>query len=71
MDPITALVAEFIKQGVLGLVIVALLIGWLVPKYIVDELRIRLALKDEIIDRQSALIEKLAAKAGGVPTRDD
>ncbi len=66
MDPATGLIAEFVKQGILGLVIIALVLGWLVPKWVIDEYRVRLAVKDKIIERQSALIERLAARAGGV-----
>ncbi len=62
MEP---LLAEFLRQGILGLVIVGLLVGWLVPKWVVDEYRIRDKVKDEIIARQSAVIERLAAKRAG------
>lgn len=66
MDPTTGLIAEFLKQGAFALVIVGLLVGWLVPKWVVDEYKLRIKLKDEIIERQSALIEKMAAKAAAV-----
>jgi len=58
-----AIVAELIRQGVLGLVLAALILGLLVPKYVVDELRRQLAIKDGIIERQSGVIERLAEKA--------
>lgn len=59
--------SEFIRQGLLGLVIGAFILGWLSPKWVVDEYRRRETVKDEIIRRQSALIERLAAKRGGLP----
>jgi hypothetical protein len=65
MDPeaATNIVTEFLRQGPLGLVIVAFLTGWLAPKPVIDESRKREALKDTIIERQAALIEKLLQDA--------
>lgn len=46
--------------GVLGLVVVLLMLGVLIPKWVVDEYRKREALKDQVIERLSAAIERLA-----------
>jgi hypothetical protein len=59
----TNIVTEFLRQGPLGLVIVAFLTGWLAPKPTIDEFKKREALKDSIIERQSELIEKLLQDA--------
>lgn len=67
MDPTTSLLTEFLKQGALALVVAGLLLGWLVPKWVVDEYKLRLKVKDDIIERQSNLIEKMAAKAAALP----
>jgi hypothetical protein len=66
MDATTSIIAEFIRQGVLGIVIVGFLLGWLVPKWVVDEYRAREKVKDATIERLSAVVEKLAVKAGGI-----
>jgi hypothetical protein len=57
------ILGEFVRQGVLGLIIVAFVTGLFVPKWVLDEYRKRIELKDAIIARQSALIERLAEKA--------
>lgn len=71
MDPTTAavagLIAEIIKQGVLGIVIAALLTGYLVPKWVRDEMKAREDVKDEIIERQAKLIERWAAREATRP----
>lgn len=64
VDP--ALLEEFLRQGTLALGILALITGWLVPKYVVQELRARIKYLRKIVDRQAALIEALAAKAADV-----
>lgn len=46
--------------GVLGLVVLLLLLGILVPKWVVDEYRKREAMKDATLDRLTAALEKLA-----------
>jgi hypothetical protein len=56
-------VAEFVRQGLLGLIIAGLLLGWLVPKWVLDEYRKREAVKDATIDRLTAILERLAVKA--------
>jgi hypothetical protein len=63
VDPTTSVLSEFLRQGLLGLVIVGVLTGWLTPKWVVDEYRKREQIKDATIERQSALIERLAEKA--------
>lgn len=60
IDPV---VSEFLDKGVLGLVIVALLVGFLVPKWVVDEYRKREAFKDGIIDRLTKAVEALEDEA--------
>jgi hypothetical protein len=61
LDPLTS---ELFRNGILGLVVAALIIGWLVPKWVLDEYRKREAGYLATIERQSEVIEKLAAKAG-------
>jgi hypothetical protein len=68
IDPV---VGEFLRQGFLGLVIVGFLLGWIAPKFVLDEYRKREAVKDATIDRQAALIEKLAEKAARVAPKDE
>ena len=63
-DP--AFLEELLRQGTLGIVIIALVTGFLVPKYVVQELRARIKYLRRIVDRQAALIEALAAKAAHV-----
>ena len=72
--------SEWLKQGILGLIIVSIITGYLVPKPAVDDLRTliqdtiknyeaRLIVKDQIIARQAALIEKLASKAVAIAAK--
>jgi hypothetical protein len=56
------LFAELLRQGFLGLVITALITGWLVPRWVVDEYRDREARKNAIIERQAKVIERLAGR---------
>ena len=42
---IGTLVAEVLKQGTLGLAIAALILGWVIPKWVLDEYRKREAVK--------------------------
>lgn len=70
MDPTTQIVTELVRQGLLGLIIAAVLTGWIVPKWVIDEYRRREQIKDATIERQSAVIERLAEKAGGQRPRD-
>lgn len=51
--------------GVLGLVFVLLLLGWLAPKWVRDEDKKREAVKDAIIERLTVAIERLADRAEG------
>jgi hypothetical protein len=60
---VDAVIGELVRQGILGIVVAALILGWLVPKWVMDESRKREDLKDQIIARQSAIIERLAEKA--------
>lgn len=64
MDPIFQ---ELIRQGLLGLILVLIVLGWLVPKPAVDVIVARLTkeseVKDKIIERQAAVIERLAERA--------
>lgn len=46
--------------GVLGAMFVLVMIGYLSPKWVVDDLRTRLAAKDAIIERQATALERLA-----------
>jgi hypothetical protein len=59
MEP---LIADLLRNGVLGLVIAALLSGWLAPKWVLDEYRRRLEAKDATIERQARVIERLASR---------
>lgn len=59
MDPITA---EWLRYGLLGLTIAALLLGILVPKWVLDEYRTREKIKDSIIERQAQALERIADK---------
>lgn len=61
MEP---LLQELLRQGILGLFIVAFIMGWIVAKPTVDSLRRELEIKDKIIERQSAVIERLAERGG-------
>jgi hypothetical protein len=70
MDPTTQIVTELVRQGLLGLIIAAVLTGWIVPKWVIDEYRRREEIKDATIERQSGVIERLAEKAGGQRPRD-
>ncbi len=56
VDPV---VDDFIERGVLGLVIVAIMLGWLAPRWILDEYRKREAVKDNIIERLTAAVEAI------------
>lgn len=67
-------ISELLRQGILGIVLAALILGWLTPKWVIDEFKKREEIKDRIIERQSAVIERLAEKAGvgggdGKPSR--
>lgn len=53
--------------GVLGLVVLLLMLGILIPKWVVDEYRKREVLKDQVIERLSAAIERLADRMDDRP----
>jgi len=48
--------------GVLGLMFLLTLLGFLVPKWVIDEYRKREVLKDATIERLTVAIERLADK---------
>ena len=58
-----AAVREFIGLGVAGAVTVLLMLGWLIPKWVVDEYRKREATKDKIIEKLTDALQRLADKA--------
>lgn len=60
MDPI---ITEWLRYGLLGLIVVALLLGILIPKWVLDEYRAREKFKDAIIERQAQALERLADKS--------
>jgi len=70
VDPTLTIIGEFLRQGILGLVIAGLLLGWLHPKWVVDEYRKREAVKDAVIERQSIVIEKLAQRSARAAAKD-
>jgi hypothetical protein len=59
MDPI---LRELLGYGVLGLVLVLAMIGWIEFKPIVDERKAREKTKDEIIAKLADAIERIADK---------
>ena len=54
---------ELLRQGILGLIIIGFIVGWIVPKPSMDRLHKECELKDKIIERQAAVIERLAETA--------
>lgn len=50
----------FLGYGVLGVVVLLLMLGILVPKWVIDEYRKREAVKDAVIAQQAAALERLA-----------
>lgn len=60
-------IEDLFDRGLLGLLFVLILLGFLVPKWVVDEYRKREGVKDAVIERLTAAIEILAARA----ERDD
>jgi hypothetical protein len=66
IDPV---IEGFLDRGVIGLVFVAVLIGWLAPKWVLDEYRKRESVKDELIlkltDRLDAIADTLEDIAKG------
>lgn len=66
MDPTTtaiaALIGKLIEAGPLGLVLIAILTGWLVPKPTVDANAKREALKDDLIKQLTKTNELLAKR---------
>ncbi len=66
IDPV---IEGFLDRGVIGLVFVAVLIGWLAPKWVLEEYRKRESVKDELIlkltDRLDAIADTLEDIAKG------
>lgn len=53
--------------GVLGVVVTLLMLGWLTPRWVVDEYRKREAVKDQIITQQAAALDRLADRFDDLP----
>ena len=60
MDP---LLREFLGYGVIGVVVILLILGVLIPKWVVDEYRTRLAVQQIFIDKLTEAVTRLADKA--------
>lgn len=56
MDPV---VAAYLQWGVLGLTVAGLLMGWIVPKWVLDYFRVKLDAKDEVIKDLSEALREL------------
>lgn len=56
-------IEQLFGYGVLGVMFVLVLLGWIVPKWVVDEYRKRETVKDAIIERLTSAIETLADQA--------
>lgn len=54
---------QLFGYGVLGVMFVLMLLGWIVPKWAIDEYRKREAVKDAVIERLTSALETLADKA--------
>lgn len=59
MDPVFR---EFLGLGVTGAVVVALITGLLIPKWVIDEYRKREATKDGVIATLTESLQRLADK---------
>lgn len=55
-------VDQILGYGVLGVMFVLVMLGFLAPKWVLDEYRKREAVKDSIIERQATALERLADK---------
>lgn len=58
----TGSIEQLFGYGVLGVWMVLMLLGWLAPKWVLDEYRTREKFLNDIIERQAAAIERLADK---------
>lgn len=56
MDPV---IAEFLRQGILGVIIAGFVLGWIVPKPTVERLTRELDKKDAIIAEKDAAIRAM------------
>lgn len=56
-------IEQLFGYGVLGVVVVLFMLGILVPKWVVDEYRVRLKGQDVIIERLASGLERLADRA--------
>jgi O-antigen ligase len=54
---------ELIRQGILGLVLVLIVLGWLVPKPTLEALEKRIAILERIIQDQATVNARQAQKA--------
>lgn len=61
--PPTSLEPFFVGYGVLGVMFLLVLLGWLAPKWVIDEYRRREAVKDDLIKELGNAVERLATAA--------
>lgn len=69
MDIPAGSIEQLFGYGVLGVMFVLIMVGWLTPKWVVDEYRKREAVKDAVIERQAAAMERMADRLDRIEAR--